>query len=90
MNARIRKTNSGRYYFTIVAETLAEQLELTAMAEQAKLSDGIVHEYGGSAAFNDEVGRSLEREVSFIVREPKVENRPSAKLGLLAKIRNRI
>lgn len=89
MNAKIHRTNSGRYYLTVTAETVIEQLELTAMREQMRESKDIVHEFGGSAAFNEEVGRSLELEMNLLVREP-VEPSVRRKAGLMARIAGRI
>lgn len=79
MQAKINRTNSGRYYVSLIAETTAEELELTAMREQMRLSKDVVHEFGGSAKMNEEVGRSLEYELNLLVREPEKEALPHSR-----------
>lgn len=71
MKARIKRTNSGRHYLVVTAETTAEQLELTAMREQMRESGDVMHEFGGAAKENEEVGRQLDYELNLLVREPE-------------------
>lgn len=85
MKAQIKRTNSGRYYLAVTAETTAEQLELTAMREQMRESGDVMHEFGGAARENDEVGRSLDYELNLLVREP-VEPKMRPRHSLIAKL----
>lgn len=73
MQAKMNRTNSGQYYVKLIAETTSEELELTAMREQMRLSKDVVHEFGGSMKMNEEVGRPLDFELNLLVREPEKE-----------------
>lgn len=88
MQAKMNRTNSGRYYVSLIAETTTEELELTAMREQMRLSKDIVHEFGGASKMNEEVGRPLDYELNLLVREPEKEpshtSRKATFLGRLA------
>jgi len=87
MQVKVNRTNSGRYYLSVTAETVAEQLELTAMREQMRESKDIVHEFGGASSFNEEVGRPLDTAMNLLVREPEVEPvRGSKKARFLGNI----
>jgi len=93
MDAVIRKTNDGQYYLSVTAMTTWEQLELTAMREQMRESGDVVHEFGGAAKINEEVGRQLDIELNLRVRKTTSENvdrSHNRKRGLIARLTRQI
>lgn len=86
MTAKIKKTNFGKYYITIEAETSLEKMLLTQVADQEKDHGNGFKEFGATIGniTEGDIELSVHNTYTIMVDDPKKEEEPKRKkfLGL--------